>query len=121
MRRILNLNQPGARLVKIIVLLVGAIPALLYSISLFLTKESIISFLLTAIKVSFAAGIFVCIALLTLIVAEQIQDHYIDVQYQKNRNQKLPLADGNYECQYCGNRNVKENDNTCAVCGRELR
>ena len=75
MRRLLNLNQLGAAFVRGIVLFVGAIPALLYSISLFLTKGLMLSFLLTTIKVSFAIGILLFIALLALIIMEQIQDH----------------------------------------------
>jgi hypothetical protein len=108
-------------LVKIIALFALAIPAFLYLISLLLMQEQITAVLLRGIRVSFAIGIFVFIALLILIIAEQIQDHFIDVQYQKNRVRKLSLGDGNYECQYCGNRNVKKKDKHCEVCGRELK
>lgn len=121
MRRILNLNESGIILVKIIALFAGAIPAILYLISLLLTEEQMTRVLLRAIRVSFTIGIFIFIALLVLIIAEQIQDHFIDVRYQKNQHRKLSLGDGNYECQYCGNRKIKENDKTCGACGRELK
>ncbi len=121
MRRILNLNQPGIVFAKIVGLFVVVIPAVLYSILLLSHATEIVSILLAAIRISFAIGAIVFVSLLALIIAEQIQDRYIDVQYQKNRARKLPLADGNYECQYCGNQKVKENDKACRICGKELK
>ncbi len=106
---------------KLIALFAVAVPAILYLISFLLKEERITDVLLRAMGVSFAIGIFIFIALLALIIAEQIQDHFIDVQYQKNRARKLSLGDGNYECQYCGNRKIKENDKICGVCGKELK
>lgn len=121
MRRILNLNWPGIILIKLIALFVVAIPAILYLISLLWIEKQIAGILLRATRVSFGIGISIFIALLALIIAEQIQDHFIDVQYQKNRHRKLSLGDGNYECQYCGNRKVKENNKICGICGKELK
>ena len=121
MRRILNLNQPGIILIKFIGLFIAVIPAVLYGILLLLNDTKAVNILFGAIRVSFAVGILVLVVLLVLIIVEQIQDHYIDTHYQKNRARKLPLTNGNYECQYCGNQKVKENDKTCQVCGRELK
>lgn len=121
MRRMLNLNQPSIVFAKIVGLFIVVIPALLYGISLLSDRVEIVNILLRAIKISFAIGASVLVVLLLLIIVEQIQDHYFDVAYQKSRGTKLLLANGNYECQYCGNRQVKENDKTCQVCGRELK
>ncbi|HLO17615.1 MAG TPA: zinc ribbon domain-containing protein [Anaerolineales bacterium] len=122
MRRVLNLNHPGTIFVKIIGLFAVAIPTVLYGILLLWNEPEIVrTLLLSMIRISFGIAAFVLIVLLVLIAAEQIQDHYIDVQYQKNRDRKLLLANGNYECQYCGNQKIKESDKTCPVCGRELR
>ncbi len=121
MRRILNLNQPGAVFVKMIGLFVVVIPAVLYGILLLWNRTEIVRPLRSLIRISFTVGALIFVILLILIIAEQIQDRYIDVQYQKNRDRKLPLADGNYECQYCGNQKVKKNDKTCLVCGKELK
>jgi hypothetical protein len=108
--------------VKIFGLFAVAIPILLYCVLLWVSDVELIrTYLLTAIRVSFAIGILGFVVLLVLIIAEQIQDHYIDIQYQKSRDRKLPLADGNFECQYCGNQKVTENDKTCWVCGRALK
>ncbi len=121
MRRILNLNQPGTVFVKIIGIFIVLIPAILYCATLLLNNAAIASILPGVIKVSLAIGAFATAILLILIIIEQIQDHYFDVRYQKNRSQKLLLANGNYECQYCGNQKVKESDKTCQICGKELK
>jgi len=122
MPRLLNLNQSGIQFVKVIALFGGVIPAVLYGISFGLGLADIhLIFLSSAIKISFAIGLIVLIVFLFLIIAEQVQDHYLARLYEKNRGRKLPLADGNYECQYCGNRKVQEVDKTCQVCGRDLQ
>lgn len=121
MRRVLNLNHPGTILLKIAGLFLVAIPAILYCALRVLGETATLrTFLPGLIKTSFAIGASVLVILSILIIIEQVQDHYIDVQYQKNRSRKLALADGNYECQYCGNQKVKENDKTCWVCGKDL-
>ncbi len=121
MRRLLNLNQSSMVFVKIIGFLMVLIPAILYGIVLIWNETKIIRALfLSTIKVSFVVGAFVFIVFLVLIVVEQIQDHYFDDQYQKQRSQKVALATGYYECQYCGNQRVGENDKTCNVCGKEF-
>jgi hypothetical protein len=121
MRRVLNLNGPSRIFLRLIGLFAILIPAVFYSV-LHVVKQPEINFILRSImQTSFTIGAVLFAILLGLIVVEQIQDHYIDMQYQKNRDRKRPLADGNYECQYCGNRGVKENDKTCRVCGKELR
>ncbi len=120
-RRALNLNQPSAVFLKLIGLFLALIPSILYCASLFLGDVEIIGALHNMIRVSFVIGASVAAVLLVLVILEQIQDRNIDLLYQKNRDQKLPLADGNYECQYCGNQKVKENDRVCSVCGRELK
>lgn len=121
MRRLLNLNESSLVFVKIISLLLVLIPAILYAVVLLSSEVSIIRIILMRmIKVSFVAGVFVSIGFLVLIVVEQMQDHYFDVEYKKQRCQKLLLANGDYECQYCGNQKVRKNDKTCSVCGKEF-
>jgi len=121
MRRILNLNQPGTVFLKGIGLFIVVIPAVLYCTLFLLSGAEIAIVLRGMIRISFAIGASLFVILLALIIVEQIQDYHIDVQYQNNRDRKLPLANGNYECQYCGNQKVKENDKTCRVCGKELK
>jgi uncharacterized paraquat-inducible protein A len=121
MRRLLNLNQPSMMFVKVIGFFMVLIPAVLYGIILLGSKTEIIrTFLFSMIKVSLGVGAFVFVVFLILIVVEQIQDHYFDARYQKQRSQKVLLANGYYECQYCGNPSVLENDKTCNMCGKEF-
>lgn len=121
MRRYLNLNRQGTIFLKVIGFFVVLLPAVLYGIVLAWGRTGIIStLLLSMIKVSFVAGAFVFIVFLVLLVVEQIQDHYYDVRYQKQRSQKVLLANGYYECQYCGNQKVRENDQSCNICGKEF-
>jgi uncharacterized paraquat-inducible protein A len=121
MRRLLNLNQSSMVFVKVIVSLMVLIPAILYGIELIRQQTKIVTtFFLNMIKISFVTGAFIFIVFLALIVVEQIQDHYFDAKYQKQRGQKVSLANGYYECQYCGNQRVRENDKTCNVCGKEF-
>jgi uncharacterized paraquat-inducible protein A len=121
MRRILNLNQVSIVFVQVFLLFTAVIPAVLYGISFLLNESEIASALRLLIRISLGVGASVFVVFLVLIIFEQIQDHWIDVQHQKNQNHKLLLANGNYECQYCGNQKLKEKDRTCWVCGRELK
>jgi len=103
-------------------LFIFVIPVFLYSAFLLLGLADILFvWALAAIKLSFAIGACLFVILLILVIVEQIQDYYIDTQYWKNREQKIRLADGNYECQYCGYRKIKEDDKICKICGRELK
>lgn len=121
MRRFLNLNQSGMIFLKVIGFYMVLLPAVLYGIVLTWSGTGIIrTLLLSVINVSFVVGAFVFIAFLVLIVIEQIQDHYYDVRYQKQRSQKVLLGNGYYECQYCGNKKVRENDKSCNICGKEF-
>jgi uncharacterized paraquat-inducible protein A len=107
--------------VKVIGCFLVLVPAVLYGITLLGNEKEITkTILFIMIKVSLVVGVVVFVCFLVLIVVEQIQDYYFDAQYQKQRNQKVLLANGHYECQYCGNQRVRENDKTCHVCGKEL-
>lgn len=120
-KRPLNLNEPGVRILSIAGVLVVLIPLFLFAgslgLKLFGFDAGIIS---TLIWVFVAAGGSLIAALLVLIVVEQVQDYRIDRNYQRDRGQKLRVTEIYFECQYCGNRKVKENDRQCPVCGKEL-
>lgn len=121
MRRLLNLNYPSRVFVEVIGLFLVLIPVVLYGVVLLWNETGTIRTLLVSlIKVSFLLGAFVLIVFLVLILAEQVQDRYFDAKYQKQRGQKVLLTNGYYECQYCGNQRVKENDQICDVCGKEF-
>lgn len=120
MRRFLNLNQVSTIFLKVTGFFGLLLPAVLYVIVLAWTGTGMIKNLLVSmIRVSFIVGASVFLVFLVLIVVEQIQDHAYDARYRKQQGQKV-LADGYYECQYCGNQKVRENDKSCHVCGKEF-
>lgn len=121
MRRILDLNQVGMTFLKLVGLFALVIPAVLYGILLSWKQPEIHLMLHSLMKISFTIGSVLFVILIGLMTVEQVQDHYFDLHYQKTRDRKLPLANGNYECQYCGNQKVKENDKNCWVCGKEIK
>jgi hypothetical protein len=98
-----------------------AIPAVLYGILLFWKQPEVSLFLRSMLETSFTIGAVLFVILAGLIAVEQVQDHSFDLRYRKHRDRKLPLANGNFECQYCGNQQVKEKDKTCRVCGKDLK
>ena len=121
MRRFLNLNQLSTIFLKLIGFFVVLVPVVLYVILLAWSEPgTITTLLLSLMKASFAVGALIFVVFLVLIVVEQIQDHDYDVRYQKQRSQKVLLANGYYECQYCGNRKVREAEKSCSVCGKEF-
>lgn len=64
------------------------------------------------------AAILVSFSLLLLI--EFRQDRRINREYAYLRTTKIRLSNGLYECQTCGNINVKEDDDTCRTCGNRF-
>lgn len=120
-RRILNLNQPAVTFLKLIGLFAVATPAVLYGSLLFWEQPAIHIVLRRMMEISFTIGAVLFVILAGLIAVEQVQDHFFDLRYQKHRDRKLPLANGNFECQYCGSQQVKEKDKTCRVCGKDLK
>lgn len=121
MKRVLNLNEPGAKLLSVAVALGVLMPVLLFAclplLQLFgLNADAI----WMSIWIFVTGGGVLAAVLLVLIVVEQIQDHLIDMAYQRNRGQKLRLTETYFECQFCGNRKVRAEDRQCLICGRKL-
>ncbi len=121
MKRKLDLNEPGIKLLYGIGVLIFIIPALLYGLSYLLDflniQHAVLSLL---IKGSILAGIGLFAILILLLIIEGVQDRRYDLWYQKNRKKKIKLSETAYECQYCGNQKVGEFERFCRVCGKEL-
>jgi uncharacterized paraquat-inducible protein A len=115
----LNLNPYGTKMVAVIAIFLGVIPALLYIGSLLNILSDPAA--QQMIKVSLVMGVFAAIVSIALILVEHIQDHALDEKYRRTRNKKLKMTADVYECQYCGNRKVRESDKCCQVCGKELK
>ncbi len=117
----LNLNQPSGTIIKVILVFLVLIPAVLiftqFALRVFGVELDTL-FALSAGSVAIAIAISIVFSI--LIVIELIQDHFVDVLYRKHKNLKLPIANGYYECQHCGNRLVRVRDDFCLVCGNPL-
>lgn len=71
-------------------------------------------------KISFWSGILILILFFIWLKIELYQDKKMNDYYEKNKNRKLSIGDGKFECQACGNRQVKFEDARCSVCGIEF-
>jgi hypothetical protein len=121
MRFKLNLNGPGTTLCALIGIFGAVIPAGLYIADRLLQLISVNSEIIPPlIGLSIGVGLVLLVLLVVLLIVEWVQDRHLDTIYRQNRHRKLPLSGSDYECQYCGNRQVKADDRHCRVCGRTL-
>ncbi len=113
----LNLNSiaPGVLAWGSLFLLV--VPALLFIFG----AQSYSPGIWLAIAFSIALGLVIYSLLLVLIVAEFVQDRWRDAFYARHRNIKLKISASDYECQNCGNRQIKMDDRMCPVCGQRFQ
>jgi hypothetical protein len=118
--RVLNLNAPAAKICAWIGVFLVVIPGLLYLVELVDLSGSLLPWLSLATHASWITGGLLLGGFILLIILEQIQDKLLTDRYHKNRHRKLKIATDRYECQYCGNREVKEADKTCRICGKDL-
>lgn len=68
-------------------------------------------------KISFVIGVLFAVGFILMLGMEFHQDSYLEEYYTLHKRVKIDLGSGNFECQNCGNRNVKEQDQQCNVCG----
>lgn len=109
----------GHRIFAVIAILIVVVPLALYLCSWLLGQLGIETIaILFAIRVSTMAGVVLLVLFVLLLVIEFIQDRFLDAYYLKTQNQKRRLADGYYECQYCGSQKVHASDKQCPVCGK---
>ncbi len=111
----------GAQVLAVGGILTIALPLILYlgySVLRFLGLQ--LDALLIASSISFAVGIVLLVLFLLLLAVELIQDHWRDGQYLKTRNRKVKISAEFYECQFCGDRQVRESDKRCKSCGQDL-
>jgi hypothetical protein len=122
MKRILNLNSYAWKIMLWIAVFAFLIPAILVLCTwLIPISDTALAMVNSVMQISILAGIILFTFFLILVLAEQVQDGVYDRVYRKNRQYKLMLGDGSYECQFCGNRKVAATDRQCSVCGKELK
>ena len=74
----------------------------------------------SAMKISIAIGLALLALFILLLIIEAVQDRIQNARYIKNKSQRLRLANGYYECQYCGYQKVHAFDRRCPVCSKDL-
>jgi high-affinity Fe2+/Pb2+ permease len=68
-------------------------------------------------KISLIAGILILLLFSIWLKIELYQDKKMNRYFENNKGKKLSIGDGIFECQACGNRQIKPSDNRCNVCG----
>lgn len=81
---------------------------------LFLSKYTV-CFWIGRILVGLGAAVLLGIAIWLII--ESIQDAYWEKHDMMERYSYKKVREGVYECQNCGNRNVKKGAKSCEICG----
>ncbi len=108
----INSNGYGHKIIGAAAVFIAAVPSCLYLIELLSAKS------LTVLKyISLAIGLTILLVFIELLSIEFYQDRKINREYANMRKTKLPLGNGEYECQSCGSKLVKCSDKSCGVCG----
>lgn len=101
----------GVKVISIGILCTFIIPIILYIVPF---QWDLLKLLC---KISFLVGILVLSLFFIWLKIELHQDKKINEYFKNNKNKKLSIGDGKFECQACGNRQVKLIDKRCSVCG----
>jgi hypothetical protein len=101
----------GGKVILVGILFTFIIPIILYFVPFQWNLLNLIS------KISFLIGIIILLLFFIWLKIELHQDKKINEYFRKNKNKKLSIGNGIYECQACGNREVKLIDQRCSVCG----
>ncbi len=72
-------------------------------------------------KVSLVLGFIILLFLFALLKIELYQDKKMDEYYKANSHSRLTLKNGLFECQTCGNNQVKPEQRSCMVCGTNFK
>ena len=101
------------KIIGLALLFLVAAPLFCYLLSLIFQAALFI----TLIHMSLGIGLLISIFFAGLLAIELRQDKKINRQYPNIKKKKLILANGKYECQSCGNRQVSSDDKSCSICG----
>lgn len=102
----------GSKIVGLglLILLAAFIFYIIYSI----TGEEIIKWLYI---VSLIVSFIMFSAIVTILLIEFCQDKKINSYFHASRASRIMISNSMYECQNCGNQNVKLSDKNCNMCG----
>lgn len=76
--------------------------------------------LLELSKISFIVGTLILVLFFIWLMIELYQDKKLFENYNQYMNQKILIGKNMYECQRCGNRQVKQSDKNCNICGNKF-
>ena len=107
----------GHKIILSAAILLVIVPVICYLL-IAITKKP--QFLLYS-KISFVSGLMILLLLFVLLQIEFFQDRKIDAYFEANRYMQLALRNGLYECQACGNNQVKREQKSCNICGANFR
>ncbi len=68
-------------------------------------------------RLSLSAGAMILLFLFFLLKLEFYQDKKLNEYFMANTQTRMPLKNGLFECQNCGNIQVKREHKTCNICG----
>ena len=68
-------------------------------------------------NISFTIGVIILAGFSVLLIIELHQDKKLNAYYNSQRIKKMVISEYKYECQVCGNREIKKNDTHCNICG----
>ncbi len=118
----INSNRYGGRILALAGITGIVLPLGLYLVARLLDLSGREDFIpLFLMKISIAVGATIIGSFILLLTVEFIQDRILDAYCSKNEKQRLPLANGHYECPYCGARNLSALDKQCPVCGKSFK
>jgi O-methyltransferase involved in polyketide biosynthesis len=113
----INSIEYGHRILGGTAIFLIVIPAALYAIE-HIVQDKI---LFLCGKVSVTIGLGITVFLFILLSIEFHQDRKMYKKDKSNKNERHLLKTGFYECQMCGNRQVKSSDSYCRACGIKFR
>jgi len=69
---------------------------------------------------SILIGLTILFSLFFILIIELNQDKKMNKYFQNHKKTKINLNNGRLECGYCGNRDIRESDTGCTVCGNKF-
>jgi hypothetical protein len=112
----------GGRALAVIAIFGIVLPLGFYLFARILDLYGVKNFIpLFIMKISHWTGAILAGLFFLLLTVEFLQDRILNRHYLKNKKYKLPSANGGYECQHCGARNITALDKRCPICGEDFQ
>lgn len=109
----INSNDYGYKVIGIGLVFAIIIPIII-KLLYFLFRYEVLN---TLMWCSVGIGSVILIGFFIYLGIELQQDKRLDQYYNDHRYSKIQIEHSNFECASCGNRNVRKQDKSCAICG----